>query len=231
MRKKQGGVAGSLNNLELNNDMGVYTTINQDAWKRKSTFDYFRQFELPFFNITANIEVTALKSFCDRKGYSFFLASLFFAMKAANDIDAFKQRIRGQDIIQYENVRIGSTIQYENQSFGFCYFPFLESVDEFEAEGKRLLNIALSAKDFSPKDGDDDLLHFSVIPWLHFKGLQHARRIGQEDSIPKIVYGKYQQQEESLLMPVNVEVHHALADGYHVGLFFEILQGYINKPK
>ena len=100
----------------------------------------------------------------------------------------------------------------------------MESIAEFDTKGKELLKIALADKTFSPKDGNDDLLHFSVIPWLHFKGLQHARRIGQQDSIPKIAFGKYQKEGDSLMMPVNVEVHHALADGYHAGLFFDKFQ-------
>jgi chloramphenicol O-acetyltransferase type A len=111
--------------------MAAYITIEKDKWSRKNTFDYFSQFELPFFNITANVEVSALKSFCDKKDYSFFLASLFFAMQAANDIDEFKQRIRGENIIQYKNVRVGSTTQYEDQSFGFCYFPYLDLLASF----------------------------------------------------------------------------------------------------
>jgi chloramphenicol O-acetyltransferase type A len=208
--------------------MAAYTIIDQDTWSRKNTFDYFSEFELPFFNITANVEVSALKSFCTKNNYSFFLASLFFAMKAANAIAEFKMRIRGEEIIQHEDVRVGSTIQYEDHSFGFCYFPYMESIAEFNEEGTTLLNKALADKTFSPKDGSDDLLHFSVIPWLHFKGFQHARRIGQQDSIPKIVFGKYQYQGESLFMPVNVEVHHALADGYHAGLFFDKFQYNLN---
>jgi len=208
--------------------MAAYATINKDTWSRKNTFDYFSQFELPFFNITASVDVTALKSFCEKKDYSFFLAGLFFALKAANDIDEFKMRIHGQDIIQYNNVRVGSTIQYDDQSFGFCYFPYMDALDDFDAKGKLLLDEALQAKDFAPKDGSDDLLHFSVIPWLHFNGIQHARRIGQEDSIPKIVFGKYQKQGKALQMPVNVEIHHALADGYHASLFFDKLQYYLN---
>lgn len=208
--------------------MASFTKINKGGWDRKSTFDYFSQFELPFFNITANIDVSALKTLCEEKGYSFFLASLFYAMKAANDIDAFKLRIRGEEIIRYNNIHIGSTIQFDDKSFGFCYFPYLKSLEDFVTTGRVLLEEALKAKDFSPKDGNDDLLHFSVIPWLHFTSITHARRIGQEDSIPKIVFGKYQQQGETLQMPVSVEVHHALADGYHVGLFFEKFQKYLD---
>jgi chloramphenicol O-acetyltransferase type A len=55
-------------------------------------------------------------------------------MKAANNIAEFKMRIRGEEIIQHENVRVGSTIQYENHSFGFCYFPYIDSIAEFNEE-------------------------------------------------------------------------------------------------
>jgi chloramphenicol O-acetyltransferase type A len=210
--------------------MADFIRIDKESWQRKDTFNYFSQFELPFFNITANVDVGGLKSFCEKTNYSFFLASVFAAMKAANDIAEFKMRIRGKEIIQHEKVRIGSTIQYEDHSFGFCYFPYLASMAAFNTEGKTLLKEALAEKSFLPKDGSDDVLHMSVIPWLHFKGFQHARRIGQQDSIPKIVFGKYQEEGGAHVMPVNVEIHHALADGYHVGLFFEKFQAYLNNP-
>jgi len=204
-----------------------YSIINKETWSRKNTFDYFKEFELPFFNITANVDVTNLKQRCAEDDSSYFLASLFFAMKAANDIPEFKIRIHGDEIIQYNEVRVGSTIQYDDHSFGFCYFPYIESLEEFLVAGDELLKKVMAEKSFAPKDGSDDLLHFSVIPWLHFNGFKHARRIGMEDSIPKIVFGKYEMHENKLLMPVNVEVHHALADGYHVGQFFEKFQGYM----
>ena len=210
--------------------MADFITIDKDSWQRKETFNYFSQFELPFFNITANVDVSVLKSFCEKNNYSFFLVSLFSAMKAANSIAEFKMRIHGNEIVQYENIRVGSTIQFEDHSFGFCYFPYLTSMAEFSLEGKVLLNKALAERSFTPKDGSDDLLHFSVIPWLHFKSFQHARRTGQQDSIPKIVFGKYQEEGDAHVMPVNVEIHHALADGYHVSLFFKKFQALLNNP-
>ncbi|MCB0574850.1 MAG: hypothetical protein KDC61_09825 [Saprospiraceae bacterium] len=38
--------------------------------------------------------------------------------------------------------------------------------------------------------------------------------------MPKIVFGKYFASGDRLLMPVSVEVHHALMDGLHAGRFF-----------
>ena len=40
--------------------------------------------------------------------------------------------------------------------------------------------------------------------------------------------GKYKQHGGKMLMPVNITIAHAVADGYHVGLFFQYLQEEIN---
>lgn len=45
---------------------------------------------------------------------------------------------------------------------------------------------------------------------------------------PMITSGKYEKEGSQLLMPVNIKVHHATVDGYHVSLFFEILQREMN---
>ena len=36
--------------------------------------------------------------------------------------------------------------------------------------------------------------------------------------------GKYEKTDEQVLMPVNMMVAHAVADGYHAGMFFQKLQ-------
>jgi len=32
-------------------------------------------------------------------------------------------------------------------------------------------------------------------------------------------------------MPLNVQAHHALMDGIHMGRFYELVQGYFNQPE
>ena len=60
-----------------------------------------------------------------------------------------------------------------------------------------------------------------MIPWISFTSFTHARKPAKEDSVPKIVFGKYTKKNDSVKMPVSVEVHHSLMDGIHVGKFFE----------
>ena len=40
---------------------------------------------------------------------------------------------------------------------------------------------------------------------------------------------KYFEQNDQLLMPLSIEVHHSFVDGFHIGQYFEILQKEINQ--
>ncbi|MGD9900541.1 MAG: CatA-like O-acetyltransferase, partial [Calditrichaceae bacterium] len=78
---------------------------------------------------------------------------------------------------------------------------------------------------------EDNMIHYSVIPWIAFTGLSHSRRFGREDSIPKIVFGKYQTKNGRLMMPISVEVHHSLMDALHVSRYLTRLQEILDQPE
>ena len=80
-------------------------------------------------------------------------------------------------------------------------------------------------------DHDVAMVHYSVIPWVHFRALSHPRNYGSGDCIPKIVFGKYSDDNGSIKMPISVEAHHALLDGFHMGQYFEGFQSCANLPE
>jgi chloramphenicol O-acetyltransferase type A len=51
------------------------------------------------------------------------------------------------------------------------------------------------------------------------------------DSIPRFAWGKIFPEGEFLKMPLDVQGHHALMDGAHVGKFYAELQDYLNQPE
>jgi len=208
----------------------MYKQKKISNWNRRQHFQLFRTYDHPFFNMTANVDVRPLYDLTKRRGLSFFLASLFVATKAANQIENFRFRIRGEGVIEWEHVHLGSTVLLSDNTFGFCYFEYTEDLSLFCKEGEKQLQALQAKRELDPKSDADDLLHFSVIPWVSFTAFQHARRHDAKDSVPKIVFGKYFEQGDQLMMPVSVEVHHALADGYHVGQFFSLMQHYCAEP-
>ena len=77
---------------------------------------------------------------------------------------------------------------------------------------------------FTREFTNDNIIHFSAIPWVSFTSLSHARSFTFPDSCPKISVGKMTEENGKMTMPISVHVHHGLMDGYHVGLFFDLLQ-------
>lgn len=205
--------------------------LDLQTWNRREHFHFFKNYEQPFFNICAEIEVTPVLQYAKAHGLSFFVASLYLSTRAANEIAAFRYRLRGERVLVHEVIHAGSTILREDEAFGFCYFDYTPDFQKFHQAALPKMKQAAQQRKLEPHDERDDLLHYSVIPWIAFTGFMHARRLGTNDSVPKIVFGKYHAAGNAVKMPVSVEAHHALMDGWHAGKFFESLQNYFLNPQ
>ena len=208
-----------------------FKNIDINTWERKEIFEFYKDYEQPFFNITANIDVTNLYKYSKKNNYSFFLSCLFISTKVANSIDAFKIRLENNKPIIFDKINTGSTILKDNNTFFFMYLDFINDVKTFIYESEKQIEIKKQTGIVEGGKGDQAIIYHSTLPWIRFTSVQHAQDTKKGRSIPKIVFGKYFIKGEKLLMPLSVEVHHALADGYHVGLFYKQFQKEINLLK
>ena len=130
-----------------------------------------------------------------------------------------------------DTIYAGSTVLNPDNTFNFCYFDYFTDFQAFNNNAK--IQIDLNSKgqtDFDGRNNDLDIIHYSVIPWISFTSFSHPRNYSTNDSIPKIVFGKYYNENGKYMMPISIEVHHALMDGYHLGVYLESLQHILNKP-
>ena len=201
-----------------------------ENWNRKAQYEFFKDYADPFFNITANLNVTSLYTFCKKHELSFSLACIFVAIKHINDIPEFRLRIKNDKVVQYDTIPIGSTVLNDDTTFSFCEFPYTNSIFEFDTNGKSILKKHKEGATFDAQEEEVQMVHCSTLPWVSFTGMKHARK-GDEagKGIPKIIFGKWFEENEAKKIPFSVEVHHALMDGLHVGLLFDKMQQYINE--
>lgn len=207
--------------------------LDLEKWHRHEHFAFFRDFDNPYFNVTVPVDVTALMRLVrSREGVSSFLSYLFLSLKAANAVEEFRYRIRGDRVLVHGTIHGGSTILLKDERFAFGYFDYFEDFERFHTEAsEEIAKIHAGDGRLAPRADTDDLIHYSVLPWMAFTSFSHARNWGQEDSVPKIVFGKHYEDGESIKMPVSVEVHHALMDGLHVGRFFEHFERDLAHPE
>jgi chloramphenicol O-acetyltransferase type A len=207
--------------------------LDLEKWSRRAQFEFFKTYDNPFFNITASVDVTSLLDLTRAdKGISFFIAYHFLSIKAANEVENFRYRLDGERVRIYERIHAGTIVLLPNESFTFVYFDYQTNYGEFQTRARVAVDRALVGEpDLEQRADREDLIHHSVLPWIAFTSISHARKFKQPDSVPKIAFGKYTTENGRTRMPVSVEVHHALMDGLHVARYFEKFQGYLDDPR
>ncbi|BCS89149.1 chloramphenicol acetyltransferase [Pseudodesulfovibrio sediminis] len=199
-------------------------TLDLATWPRKSLYDYFRTLPQPHVSVTADVDVTGLITQAKPEGVSVFNAALYAVMKACNAIPEFRQRIQGDEVVEFEQVHPAPTVPIDGDRFAFCYFDYAPEWSVFNEHC--LTAIEVGKKQTGLKDGSaarDDLIFTTCLPWVVFTSMHHPIK-GPDDSFPRVAWGKFHEHDERWLMPVNVQVHHALADGIHIGRFYQLTQ-------
>jgi chloramphenicol O-acetyltransferase type A len=208
----------------------MHKELNINHWNRKEHFEFFSQFDEPFFGIVAEMDCTNAYKICKENSIPFFLFYHFQSIRALNQIDEFKFRIINNEVIVFDTIHVTSTIGRKDNTFAFAFIPYNQSFDKFAELAKieldRIKNT--SGLGLSEDTGRLDVIHFSTVPWISFTGVTHARNFKNKDSVPKITFGKYFWKNERLMMPISVHVHHGLMDAYHVGKYLELLGQLMN---
>ena len=203
--------------------------INMDEWNRKEHFLFFSKFEEPFFGVTVEVDCTIAYLEAKKRGISFFLYYLFRALKAANSVENFRYRIIEGQVYSYTIVNASPTVNRPDGTFGFAYMDFHEDEAEFYERALHEIKKVKNTNSLLPAVSSENVVHFSAIPWLDFTSISHARCFSYPDSCPKISFGKMTDNNGAKAMPVSIHGHHALMDGYHVGLFVDKFQDLLNE--
>ena len=206
--------------------------LDVTSWARRDLFEFFREYDNPYFNVCTKLDITSLLAYLRRHpAVSVSLTLHYRALRVANEVEPFRYRLRDGKVIIHDVIHGGTIVLLPNESFNFAYFDYQEDFPEFMAQAQRSVNeIKLGDKPFNASP-DDDRLHFTVLPWVAFTSFAHARNWGREDSIPKIAFGKFTKETGRTLVPISVEVHHALMDGLHVGRYLTRFQELAGEPK
>lgn len=209
--------------------------IDTEKWKRKEHFEFFYRMDYPQYNICANIDITHFLTFTKKHKLAFYYAMIYAATKAANECENFRYRVReDKQIVLHDKLHPSFTDMQEDSTDDLFKFVTLEldnSISDFVSKAKESSAQQKLYFDYDPLIGRDDFVYITCIPWISFTHLSHTISINRNDSVPRISWGKYFEQDGKTLLPFSVQVHHAFVDGIHVGQYFEKLQSYLNKTE
>ncbi len=205
-------------------------TVDLQTWSRREHYQVYRAFDHPHFGMCANVDVTAFRPFVQQRDISFTFAVVYLLTRAANAIPEFRYRLRSGRVVEHAIVHPSTTILTKEDVFSFCTFDYVEDFALFAARAAEKITYAQEHPTVENVPGKDDMLYMTAIPWVSFTSFMHPLQLDPADSIPRLAWGKFFQDHQSLKMPLSVQCHHALMDGLHMGRFYELVQSHFNAP-
>ncbi|TBX68406.1 chloramphenicol acetyltransferase [Flavobacterium silvisoli] len=200
--------------------------IDPENWNRKEHFDFFSKMTSPYFGISTEVDCTNAYATAKENEHSFFASYLHKSMIAVNSVEEMRMRIVDRQIVLFDVIHAGATVGRADGTFGFIFVPFSPDFDVFNASLQKEIQAVHNSTGLRLNDDDikKDLIRHSTIPWTSFTGLLHPTNFDNTESVPKITFGKFNIKEGKKYLPVSVEAHHGLVDGFHLANYLNEFQ-------
>ncbi|MCB5973087.1 chloramphenicol acetyltransferase [Flavobacterium psychrophilum] len=205
--------------------------IDIENWNRKEHFEFFSKMVSPYFGITTEVDCTKAYVNAKESGYSFFAHYLHKSMIAVNSVEELRLRIVDKQVVLFERINAGATVGRADGTFGFIFVNFTDDFETFNNELQNEIQTVLNSTGLRLNDDDikKDLIRHSTIPWTSFSGLLHPTNFDKTESVPKITFGKFNVRNGKKYLPVSIEAHHGLVDGFHLAKYLSEFQKQLEK--
>ena len=204
--------------------------VDLNTWDRRDMYVFFSSYELPRFNLVFDLDVTKLVYETKQSQQSFYLSLMHIIVLEMNTIENFQYRIDDKGVILSPTTHVSFTDKMsDGKRFKMVPSEFLNDRDAFITR----------AKETSQRQGDvffipsaETMLttvYVTSFPWGKYTGFTHATKLGPKDSVPRVSWSQFVEDGDKKILSLSIEVHHALVDGYHVGMLLKQIQDVLNR--
>ncbi|MDU4936000.1 MAG: chloramphenicol acetyltransferase [Peptostreptococcaceae bacterium] len=211
-----------------------FNKINLNEWNRSQYFYYFTKMLPTGYSITVNIDITNTYNMIKQDNKKFFPAYLYISSRVISEYKEFRIAYLDNKLGYYEVLHPSysafhkddgtiSTIWTEyNPNFEIFYSNYMDD------QNKYANNHGIMAKpEMPPKNS----CIIGMLPWIKFSSYTPVPYSPINSFFPVLQAGKFFEKDGRKMMPLSITVHHAVADGYHVGMFLERFQDYTSYPE
>ncbi len=213
----------------------AFHVIDFDNWDRKHYFNHFTKMLPTGYSINVTVDITNTYNIMKKQNKKFFPAYLYLTSRQIVNQQEFRIANLNGQLGYYEVLHPSYACFHEDDktmsSMWTEYHPeFAVFYNNYMKDQKNYGNIhGILAKPSVPPQNS---CMISVLPWVQFSSyVPIPFGYGNGYFFPVMEAGKFFVKDNKRYMPFSITVHHAVADGYHVGLFLEKFQEDLNYPE
>ncbi|MBN8049194.1 type A chloramphenicol O-acetyltransferase [Paraclostridium bifermentans] len=205
-----------------------FKSINKETWNRKEYFEHYFS-EVPCtYSMTVKLDITKIKN-SNKKIYP---TMLYFITKVVNNHSEFRTAFNmdGELGVFDEMLPCYTVFNQDTETFTNIWTDYSDDYDAFCKSYEKDIELFSSVKGMIAKPNIPPN-HFpvSMIPWTTFEGFNLNLQKGYNYLLPIFTMGKYSEINGQSLIPLAIQVHHAVCDGFHISRFVNELQKLIKE--
>ncbi|OOQ55906.1 type A chloramphenicol O-acetyltransferase [Proteus mirabilis] len=204
-----------------------YTVVDLSQWERKEHFEAFQSFAQCTFSQTVQLDITSLLKNVKKNGDKFYPTFIYIISQLVNKHAEFRMAMKDGELVIWDSVNPGYTIFHEQtETFSSLWSYHYKDINQFLKTYSE--DIAQYGNDLAyfPKEFIENMFFVSANPWVSFTSFNLNVANINNFFAPVFTIGKYYTQGDKILMPLAIQVHHAVCDGFHVGRLLNELQQY-----
>ncbi len=196
-------------------------------WKqtnRAVSYQLYINAPMPMVTIFKTLDITKLL-FLKKQGYKLNMLMCYCIALAAKETKEFYLLPVGKKLYEYDQIGINVIVANKDGGINTCDIPYYDKLIDFNQAYLTLTSqVALTCQDYEISDtmivGTSGLVKYEIDGIINmYSGIYNN---------PFMLWGKYQEDKESVKLKVSFQFHHVQMDGNEACAFLERLQEKIN---
>ena len=205
----------------------AFQKIDQENWGRKEYFEHFFSDVPCTYSITVKLDITRV----GEKKQKLYPTMLYYLAAVINRHAEFRTAINedGELGIYSEMIPCYTVFHKDTETFSNLWTEYKPTLDDFcAAYEEDMLKYGQQPGIIGKSNIPSNCFTVSMLPWATFEGFHLNLQKGYHYLTPIFTIGKYHQENERIILPIAIQVHHAVNDGFHVCRLISELQDLIN---
>lgn len=207
-----------------------FILIDRNQWKREEFFQHYVT-EVPCsYSMSVKMEITALR----RRGEKLYPAMLYAITTIVNRHEEFRTAFDAQGRLGVYDAMLPcyTVFHKETETFSNLWTEYTESYEAFcRAYEEDLEQYGDRQGLMGKPDVPPNNFPVSMVPWTSFEGFHLHLPKGNTYLLPIFTMGRYEERDGKWWLPLAIQVHHGVCDGFHVCRFLQELQELLQSQK
>ena len=200
-----------------------FEKIDKNTWPRKEYFDHYFANVPCTYSMTVRLDITRILE----QKIKLYPLLLYYIATVVNRHPEFRTSFNEKNElgIYSEMMPCYTVFHKETETFSNIWTAYAATFEEFLTEYEKDRALYGNRKGVMAKpDVPDNIFCVSMLPWATFEGFNLNLQKGSDYLKPIFTLGKYWQDAGQALIPLAIQVHHAVCDGFHVCRFVNEVQ-------